>query len=547
MESKVASLNRFSSFKIVLLYAAVSAVYIYSSDYFLETCIKNIDLLTKLQTYKGLGFILVTTALLFILVKKNIHTISAYYQKIIDVKYTADNQVRNSREEYMSLFNHSPLPMWIFDTDTLRFLMVNEAACQIYGFSREEYRSMTLKDIRPSEDISHMERLVALSLTEAEFSFPDIARHRKKNGEIIQVKIKNTLVTFEGKKVKLASAIDVTAEVNAQNKLIETNSRLQLASEIANLGYWTNDLVNAQIRWSEEIYKIFEVDPETFELSLGNIKKHFHPDGHANFDAGFHTNFEDHRIKESEQQIITGSGKTKWILERQHLIKDENGRPIRLEGIALDITDRKLHEKEVWESNERFKMLAKATVESIIDWDIQNDKVIWGEGFNTVLGYDLTKYDNYLWSENIHPDDKERVLNDLHKTLKDPTKEYFNAEFRFLKANRDVVCVQHKGLFIRNAKGEATRALAAMTDLTESQDRLRKIEMQNRALKDIAWTQSHIVRAPLANLMGLVNILKWEALNEAQRSLIDNIGESAEKLDVIVREIVKKTMKIDDL
>jgi PAS domain S-box-containing protein len=211
-------------------------------------------------------------------------------------------------------------------------------------------------------------------------------------------------------------------------------------------------------------------------------------------------------------------------------------------GITLDITKRKLHEQELLESNERFKILTKATVEAIIDWDIKNNKVVWGEGFQTLLGYDINAGHDDLWSSNIHPEDKENVLLELNKVLSDPNVFQFNAEFRFLRADRSIAYMQHKGVFMRDKEGKATRALGAMIDLTESLERIRKIEVQNKALKEIAWAQSHLVRAPLANILGLTELLKDNINSDTENAkLIDYLRESAEKLDAVINDIVNKT------
>ena len=546
---KIKSSSQSSSFKIVFIYAVVSAIYIYTSDYFLETFVSNVGLLTKLQTYKGLGFIVITAALLYILVKRNFDKTTSHFQQILAVKEATDSQLKKSHEEYMSLFNHSPLPMWLYDIKTLKILLVNEAAYTIYGYSQEDYSTMTLKDIRPPEDIPIMEEVLKNSFKNDHYAHPNILRHQKKNGEIILVKVEGKFIPFRGEQVRLASAINVTTEIETQNKLIDINAKLQLAGEIASLGYWTNDLIHSKIEWSEEVYKIFELDPQTFELTLDNIKNCFHPEDRVEFGGNLSDVFKDNIPKESERRIITGSGSIKWILERIHLIKDETGRPIKLNGIVFDITKRKLHEQEISESNERFKIITRATNEAIIDWDIKNDTTIWGEGFSTIFGYDLSEYDNYLWSKNIHPEDSGRILDNLNKALENPAQEYFNADFRFLKADGAITCVQHKGIFIRDANGKATRALGAMIDLTDTLNRIRKIEQQNNVLKDIAWTQSHVVRAPLANLQGLIRLFKTNikaGINDDDE-LTDYIITSADKLDEIIREIVKKTREIDEL
>jgi PAS domain S-box-containing protein len=207
-----------------------------------------------------------------------------------------------------------------------------------------------------------------------------------------------------------------------------------------------------------------------------------------------------------------------------------------------------LHEQEIWESHERFKILSDATFEAIIDWDLKTNTVMWGEGFRTMFGYDIKNCSKYIWLNGIHPDDKRNVLSELGKTLKNPTKSYFNSEFRFLKADGEIAYVQHRGVFIRDAKGRVTRALAAMTDLTETISRMRKIEQQNEVLRDIAWTQSHVVRAPLANILGLAALLKENFENgKRDREFINHICDSAERLDKIIHEIVRKTERLDQV
>jgi PAS domain S-box-containing protein len=536
------NISQFSSFKIVFFYAVFSALYIYTSDYFLAAVVPDIGLLTKLQTLKGLVFILFTSLFLYVLVKKNIDKAIAHYQHVIDLQQQSDEQVQKSQEAYLSLFNQSPLPMVLFDNETLRFLLVNDAACTNYGYTREEYATMTLKDIRPIEDIPVLEKNIALSSKSGIMSYDDIIRHRKKNGEIIQVKIKTTFVTFEGKQVRLALPFDITEEMDIQSKLIASNARFQVASEIAGLGYWTHDLITHDIQWSEELYKIYEVDPLRFPLTIESIKSCFHPEDRNYINPKVLNDLEDIPIKENENRIITPDGKVKWIFERIFVAKNNEGKVTKLDGVTLDITKRKLHEQELQESEERFKILAKATAEAIIDWDIKNDKVVWGDGFQTLFGYDLEVYDNYLWSKNIHPEDRDQVLDDLNTTIEDPTKQYFIAQFRFLKANRDIAFVQHKGVFIRDSKGVAIRAYAAMVDLTESLERMNQIELQDKALKDISWTQSHVVRAPLANLLGFIYLLEENIeTGLSDKEIIDHIGASAKRLDEIIRDIVSKT------
>ena len=100
--------------------------------------------------------------------------------------------------QYRLLFENNPLPMWVFDCKTLKFLAVNEAAIRLYGFSRQEFLSMTIADIRPEEDIPALLKATAQPI----HGLREVTlwRHRKKDGTIIDVEIVSHELDFHGVK-----------------------------------------------------------------------------------------------------------------------------------------------------------------------------------------------------------------------------------------------------------------------------------------------------------------------------------------------------------
>lgn len=135
------------------------------------------------------------------------------------------NKLEDSEEKYRNLFSFSPIPMWIFDVNTFKFLNVNEAAVMNYGYSQEEFLNMTIKDIRPEEDIEMIESIVEANKESGAFSWGEY-RHLKKNGELIYVDIKSNLVEFEGKLARLVLALDITERVQYMQAIEEQNERL---------------------------------------------------------------------------------------------------------------------------------------------------------------------------------------------------------------------------------------------------------------------------------------------------------------------------------
>lgn len=144
--------------------------------------------------------------------------------------------LRESEKRYMELFHLSPAPIWVYELNTLRFIDVNEAAVQHYGFSKDEFLSMTLRDIRPSEDIKKLEQAIEQAQDKTIRYFSHGYRHRKKNGEVIDVELTSNPIIFDGKKAEIVLATDVTEKLIQMKAIAKQNERLR---EIA----WTQSHV----------------------------------------------------------------------------------------------------------------------------------------------------------------------------------------------------------------------------------------------------------------------------------------------------------------
>jgi PAS domain S-box-containing protein len=134
--------------------------------------------------------------------------------------------LRASEARYRMLFDGSPLPLWVFDAKTLRFLAVNDAACREYGYARDEFLAMTLREIRPKEDIALVERVID---DWAGVAFGSgIWRHRRKDGTVISAEISSHEMLYGGVRARFVCATDVTQRLGAQAALRESEEKLRL-------------------------------------------------------------------------------------------------------------------------------------------------------------------------------------------------------------------------------------------------------------------------------------------------------------------------------
>ena len=129
-----------------------------------------------------------------------------------------------NEKKYKHLFENNPLPMWIFDMETLAFLEVNNSAILNYGYSRDEFLNMTIQDIRPMEDV---EAILKHVQDEKLINQPGVWRHIRKNGDIIFVELTTHFVDYENRQAKLVLANDVTERTKTENEIQKLNAELE--------------------------------------------------------------------------------------------------------------------------------------------------------------------------------------------------------------------------------------------------------------------------------------------------------------------------------
>jgi PAS domain S-box-containing protein len=141
-------------------------------------------------------------------------------------------QLENSEKRYSDLFHLSPQPMWVYDTETLRFLDVNIAAEKHYGYSLQEFLGMTIKDIRPIEEIPQLIKRVGFLNEQPAIHNVGVYKHQKKNGDIIFVEIQSNTIPFQNTTGRIILANDVTERIRYVEAIEKQNEKLKEISWI---------------------------------------------------------------------------------------------------------------------------------------------------------------------------------------------------------------------------------------------------------------------------------------------------------------------------
>jgi diguanylate cyclase (GGDEF)-like protein/PAS domain S-box-containing protein len=249
-----------------------------------------------------------------------------------------------SETEYRALFECCPVPMWVFDQESLAFLHVNEAAIRHYGFSREEFLSMTIADIRPREDVPallHATTSPVHGLQEAE-----LWRHRKKDGTIIDVEIVSHDLNFHGVRAELVAAHDVTQRRHAEQALRLAEEKYRRIFENAIVGIFQSAPDGRYLSVNPALARMLGYDsPQELRRSITDIDQQVYVDPERR--AEFRRLLAEHdEVRNFECQVYRKDGSKIWLsVNARAIFKD--GVIACYEGTNADITERKRAEERV--------------------------------------------------------------------------------------------------------------------------------------------------------------------------------------------------------
>ncbi|HEX5685713.1 MAG TPA: ATP-binding protein [Ideonella sp.] len=179
------------------------------------------------------------------------------------------------------LFEANPLPLFIYDLATLQIMDANVAACSVYGYSRDEFCALTIRDIRPAEDVQYVEESVRRTPPTSRYS--GVWRHLTKNQVLIYVEINSRELVHQGKPARLVCPVDVTQRVHAEAALREREAELNRAQGLAQLAHVVTSDVGWFENWSDTLHQLAGCARANLPRSLLEWAQLIHPDDRDTF------------------------------------------------------------------------------------------------------------------------------------------------------------------------------------------------------------------------------------------------------------------------
>lgn len=427
--------------------------------------------------------------------------------------------------DYNRLFDELPIPMYIYDYVTFRFLAVNDAAIEQYGYSREEFLNLKVTDIRPPEAIPAFlkfhEAIPENRLNAGRWL------HRNKQGRTFEVQVFTHDTRFERRAARQALVFNLDEKIRAEMIMKEKSAEIENMLDSITDGFyalnknWEVTFINKAAERALSCTK---------EEVMGKNLWDFFP---RSREGRFYAEYEramTQKVSVHFEELYAPLGV--WGSMNVYPTKD---------GIAVyfvDITEQKKIQEKIYNDGQNLRAIINNTRDLIWSVDRQSHIITGNQAFWDRVRELTGKSESEVTNADF---EQERV-----KFFFESYDRAFRGEAFSIVRQRET---EGRQIFeelsfnpIRDLHEQVIGVNCFLRDITQQQEHLRRIENQNERFREIAWIQSHRVRAPLASILGLVQLCKLDDSPNAE--IIPMLKKSAEALDEVIQDITNLT---DDL
>ncbi|HUJ42550.1 MAG TPA: PAS domain-containing protein [Opitutaceae bacterium] len=337
-------------------------------------------------------------------------------------------------------------------------------------------------------------------------------------------------------------AAQVISQFELRRAVTDLAVRLETAQRFVHIGDWQFDVVSNRHYWSDEVFRILGVARETFDPNRMDFFAYVHPEDLPRvrrFELTVRTSEARGRI---DHRILRPDGQIRHVRTHAEVARDPAGNAVRMTGTVQDITEYQLSQAALHESEERYKLVSRATSDVLWDWDLAANTIWRSDGFKTVFGFSTDEIEPVLewWSKRLHAEDRDRVVSGLRRAI-DSGQESWVDEYRFLLKDGRYATVQDRGYVVHDDAGKAIRMVGGMTDLTER----KKLEAQYlraqrmESIGTLAGGIAHDLNNVLSPIIMAIDLLKLEANGDPKRlQMLNTVRASARRGADLVRQVL---------
>jgi PAS domain S-box-containing protein len=277
-------------------------------------------------------------------------------------------------------------------------------------------------------------------------------------------------------------------QTDEKERLRQSEERLRYTLDATNDGLWDWDLGTGVVFWSPRSYTMLGYQPDEFAVTYEVWRSLVHPDDLVACEPTVQASLETGEPFVIEFRYRRKDGSWQWVLGRGRCVeRDADSNPLRMVGTHLDLTERKQAEEALRESEERFRLLNEFSPVGMFRTDERGAVLYTNPQWQQTTGLTLEESLGFGWTRALHPDDKDRILEEWQECLRE--EKGFSGEFRFLAASGEIHWVDTATAPIRSARGEIVGHVGINQEITQR----KQVEAERARLIDILETASDFV------------------------------------------------------
>jgi PAS domain S-box-containing protein/putative nucleotidyltransferase with HDIG domain len=274
------------------------------------------------------------------------------------------DELKHSQALLESIVENIPAMVFLKRADDLRFELFNRAGEQLLGYNRSDLLGKNVYDLFPKEQADSFGEKDRAALESRQLVETPEERIRTAGGsEKWLHTFKIGLYDEAGKPTHLLGiSMDITARKRMEDELRESEARLAEAQRMAHLGHWHLDLTKNELIWSDEIYRIFEIDPKRFGATYEAFLESIHPEDRAAVNQAYTDSLKEHSSYQIQHRLLMKDGRIKYVQERCETAFDDKGKALRSIGTVQDVTATMFAERALREHEQMLEQALEGIV-----------------------------------------------------------------------------------------------------------------------------------------------------------------------------------------
>ncbi len=296
-----------------------------------------------------------------------------------------EHALEDSHNFLSKVINSISDPISVKDSEH-RWILLNDTCCAMIGHPRETLLGKSDYDFFPKEQADVFWEKDDLVYQSGQINLNEEALTGADGNTRHLLTQKSPFTFSDGQRYIVATSRDITERKAIEKALGDSEHMLQEAQRIAHVGSWDVDMVNDKLVWSDEIFRIWEIDKTKFKADFAAFLETVHPQDRERVGRIYSESILNHSLYEVEHRLLFPDGRVKYVLEQGEPQYDAQGKPVRFIGTSLDITERKRLQNELVGREREFRSLAENLPDNIARWDTQGRYVYFNPAIERTLG-----------------------------------------------------------------------------------------------------------------------------------------------------------------